>query len=919
MGVQVIQNFEINDLKQMFVSVSLAEEDRELIAFLAGAQYAYGKVERSSLSGLIAQIAQLIQISQQNGQNEIKQEIFASLVNNAQQEPFRYIEELSKNRNQSKISINNTELNNQDKKYAQDEIEEEEEEEKEVYDNKNKLNQFEYQLNKMTFNERQNTYCNCNICFDLKVSEQFFYLDCNHVFHNQCFHDYLQLQINSDNFLIKCPHNDCCYQIPQRILNEVLNKEELEALELKSITSFLSQNQVQIKQCPTLNCEFTFSNEDNLTKLDCPYCNKIYCLACNCLFHDNLTCEEYQMSLNSSQSKDKMSEAQNKNQNISAQKPKISNEQIQTEIKEVQQGLDNENDWVCEICYENMTSKDYIPLLCDHIFHKNCLAQYFTTQINEKKFPLKCPNSNCTLPINQQDLREVLNEIEIQRYEKFSLQNYIDSNADEISWCPTPNCEYAFIIEKDQNQLNCPKCNKSYCLNCKCDYHNGQTCQEYKISNNFTEEDQKFEQFVAGQKFKQCSKCKMWVEKNQGCDHMTCRCGYQFCYKCGGVYLQCNCSQGYRQLLPFSNLFRQPIPTFLYNLNDNDDYSNDSSLDDFIFNQSKFATNYQNGLRQNTSQYSTINDDSFELQINNHKQINENEIQIKNTQSNSLNTQNQMVNYNRKYQNRNNSTQYQLLKYLQRENRKRNNQNQNRDDDNNNNDNNNNQDGFRDHNDQSQNKDDNNNQNKLINQKRPYYKNRNHNDQNQKRDDNNDKSNNHQDDSIYQRTTYYKDRNYSDQNYYRDNNNNNNNQGDFICQRNPYYQNIDHSEQNYGSDNNYQDYFFNEQRPYYSNKYQSYQNQNKLGQNKQLNQRSYQQNQMNFQNINQNNQSFINAQNKPENSLKKNVNNKSKSSNNQPFKSNKIPNLTKYQVLNNNKNSIKNNKNSNNNNNNNNE
>ena len=67
------------------------------------------------------------------------------------------------------------------------------------------------------------------------------------------------------------------------------------------------------------------------------------------------------------------------------------------------------------------------------------------------------------------------------------------------------------------------------------------------------ENDLKFEKFVKGKKFKQCSKCQFWVEKNQvtknystqfqGCDHMTCRCKYEFCYKCGGKYMHCECVQ----------------------------------------------------------------------------------------------------------------------------------------------------------------------------------------------------------------------------------------------------------------------------------------------------------------------------------------------------------------------------------------
>lgn len=35
---------------------------------------------------------------------------------------------------------------------------------------------------------------------------------------------------------------------------------------------------------------------------------------------------------------------------------------------------------------------------------------------------------------------------------------------------------------------------------------------------------------------KQCPSCKFWVEKNKGCDHMTCRCGYEFCFRCGAKY-----------------------------------------------------------------------------------------------------------------------------------------------------------------------------------------------------------------------------------------------------------------------------------------------------------------------------------------------------------------------------------------------
>ena len=57
------------------------------------------------------------------------------------------------------------------------------------------------------------------------------------------------------------------------------------------------------------------------------------------------------------------------------------------------------------------------------------------------------------------------------------------------------------------------------------------------------EEDESVNQWATSVGAKRCTRCKYWVHKNEGCDHMTCRCGYQFCYVCGGKYQDCDCTR----------------------------------------------------------------------------------------------------------------------------------------------------------------------------------------------------------------------------------------------------------------------------------------------------------------------------------------------------------------------------------------
>ena len=59
--------------------------------------------------------------------------------------------------------------------------------------------------------------------------------------------------------------------------------------------------------------------------------------------------------------------------------------------------------------------------------------------------------------------------------------NYIiRQHPEDISCCPTPGCNYAFIYEEGDDLFLYPLCNKEYCLKCKMNWHEGKIYEEYK-------------------------------------------------------------------------------------------------------------------------------------------------------------------------------------------------------------------------------------------------------------------------------------------------------------------------------------------------------------------------------------------------------------------------------------------------------
>lgn len=116
----------------------------------------------------------------------------------------------------------------------------------------------------------------------------------------------------------------------------------------------------------------------------------------------------------------------------------------------------------------------------------------------------------------------------------FSIEVELDKSR---TWCPRAGCETVCSLcpmQRCQPQsVYCPTCATDFCSNCKLEWHQGLTCEEYnkQLAKEGKSED-------AGIPFdsdliKFCPMCNVPIEKDEGCAQMMCkRCKHVFCWYC---------------------------------------------------------------------------------------------------------------------------------------------------------------------------------------------------------------------------------------------------------------------------------------------------------------------------------------------------------------------------------------------------
>lgn len=204
----------------------------------------------------------------------------------------------------------------------------------------------------------------------------------------------------------------------------------------------------------------------------------------------------------------------------------------------------------CLICLEDKPRNNFCQLSCGHAYCRDCLHEQLAVAVRLRSSrTLHCPEPGCGRFFSETDTAVIAHDTALMNaLRDVQFQEFVTQHGDQFRQCPTANCPYVYEFGGRPEMITCPSCRQHYCSDCRFAHERWMTCaqaEEERASIAVrAESDRKIAsdpqaveratRLLLQSRTKQCPRCHQGVEKNGGCDHMTCRCGYEFCWLCLG-------------------------------------------------------------------------------------------------------------------------------------------------------------------------------------------------------------------------------------------------------------------------------------------------------------------------------------------------------------------------------------------------
>ncbi|CAO2188435.1 unnamed protein product [Urochloa humidicola] len=198
----------------------------------------------------------------------------------------------------------------------------------------------------------------------------------------------------------------------------------------------------------------------------------------------------------------------------------------------------------CSICMEPMApgAAHRGGADCAHAFCGACLSGHVRAKLESGGgggAVVRCPDASCAGALDAELCRGALPSDVFERWCAALCESmFLGARR---TYCPFPDCSEMMVADDDGGgaeecvtQSECQGCRRLFCARCLVPWHAGVSCEEFARlgEGERAREDLLLVEAAREGNWKRCPRCRFYVEKSSGCLHITCRCGFEFCYGC---------------------------------------------------------------------------------------------------------------------------------------------------------------------------------------------------------------------------------------------------------------------------------------------------------------------------------------------------------------------------------------------------
>ncbi|PVH70490.1 hypothetical protein DL98DRAFT_135935 [Cadophora sp. DSE1049] len=183
----------------------------------------------------------------------------------------------------------------------------------------------------------------------------------------------------------------------------------------------------------------------------------------------------------------------------------------------------------CTACQDSFIYCELARTPCKHEYCRDCIRDLFQASLTDDTlFPPRC----CKQPITfGGGVRIHLTSALVQSFES----KKIEFDTPDRTYCSNQLCSAFIRVENiSKEKATCHDCSTVTCTICKSESHLGDCPADAGLQ----------QVLVAAEEhgWQRCFNCRRVIELEVGCNHITCKCGSQFCYLCGEQWKACRCA-----------------------------------------------------------------------------------------------------------------------------------------------------------------------------------------------------------------------------------------------------------------------------------------------------------------------------------------------------------------------------------------